>query len=186
MGHVSLVACIALSPGPASRSVLTPKSRETPKNLLWSGPKRFPCLKHHRPAPSPPSARGYRGSCSVAIGGGPEEAKPFIGNQSPQSCRSGWSKIWIWTTFEKWLRLSQILGQIAYVCVQLRCEPREPVPPTTPSPAQPPHRASGSNQTSWWHFIIHCIILLCESPPELSWPHRICEFPIKGYKEQHK
>lgn len=56
-------------------------------------PSEFSYLKHHRPAQNPKSAQGYRVSCSLEVGGGPEEAKPFIWNQSPEICWSGRSKI---------------------------------------------------------------------------------------------
>ena len=81
-GDVSLAASTALLPGPTWRSarnrVRTPKSQEAPKTGWDQVPSEFPCLKHHRPAQNPQSAQGYHVSCSTEIGGGPEEAKPFI------------------------------------------------------------------------------------------------------------
>lgn len=152
------------------------------KGFLWPGPKWFLCPKCHRPAKTPQSAQGYHGSCSMAIGGCPEEAKPFIWNQSPGSCWSGWSEIWIWTAFDKWLCWARFWADCP-MFVSTYSVNREPVLPTTTSPARPPHHASRSSRTSWWHFIIHCITLLCESPPELCSPQRIYEFLIKGNKE---
>jgi len=141
MRDVSLVACIALFPSPAWRSArhlaLTLKSQEAQKTCLDQVPSEFPCLKHHRPAQNAPSAQEYHASCSTEIGGGAEAVKPCIRNQSPESCRFGWSKIWVWITFDKQSYRARFWVHSPSVRV-LYSVKGEPKSPTATSPAWPP------------------------------------------------